>query len=86
MRIAVLAMTSDSGPGSGRTAKTLTKLLLADPLKAEEDWERQLEGHDSSQPLIIRVGRPVSKSAGARETLSYGNDSLLPEISVSSPT
>ncbi|RYP22348.1 hypothetical protein DL765_001700 [Monosporascus sp. GIB2] len=76
IRIAVLGL--KDGSGTRHTAKEVLKLLLADPLKPEEDWEKEIDGHDLSQPLIVRVGPD-----NPRET-SFTRGHLLHEINVSS--
>ncbi len=80
IRVAILAMAD--GASLGGTAKKMSKLLLADPLSDENNWERQLEDHDIAQPLIVRVS---PESAREGETFKLAQDSLLAEISVSSP-
>ncbi len=79
IRVAILAMTH--GGETGRTAKTLSKLLLADPLKDQGDWETQLDAHDLSQPLIVRVGQEAHDT----HAVSFVKDEPVPEINVSSP-
>lgn len=81
IRVAVLGMSN--GSESGRTAKRLLRLLLADPLTAEEGWERQLEDHNASQPLIVRIGQEAPRKDMA---IAYPRDSLVPGINVSSPS
>jgi len=80
IRVAILGMSN--GLESGRTAKELLRLLLADPLKPEEDWERQLEDHNTSQPLVLRIAQETAPKDVA---IAYARDSLVPEINVSSP-
>ncbi|KAI0118561.1 hypothetical protein F4776DRAFT_634619 [Hypoxylon sp. NC0597] len=53
-RVAVLGLTN--GSDSSQTAKQVPKLLLADPLKGEEEWEKEVDHHDLATPMIIRVG------------------------------
>ncbi|RYP05291.1 hypothetical protein DL764_003889 [Monosporascus ibericus] len=76
IRIAILGV--KDGPRTGHTAKEALRLLLADPLKPEEDWEKDIDSHDLSQPLIVRVGPEKP-----RET-SFTRGNLLHEINVSS--
>ncbi|RYP67600.1 hypothetical protein DL771_007152 [Monosporascus sp. 5C6A] len=76
IRIAILGV--KDGPRTGHTAKEVLKLLLADPLKSEEDWEKEIDSHDLSQPLIVRVGPQKPRET----SLTRGN--LLHEINVSS--
>ncbi|RYP43231.1 hypothetical protein DL768_010025 [Monosporascus sp. mg162] len=75
IRIAILGVRD--GPRTGHTAKEVLKLLLADPLKPEEDW-KEIDSHDLSQPLIVRVGPEKP-----RET-SFTRGNLLHDINVSS--
>ncbi|XXH00507.1 hypothetical protein Hte_006853 [Hypoxylon texense] len=83
IRVAVLGLTN--GSESSTTAKQVLKLLLADPLKAEEEWERQVDSHDITQPMIIRIGAdPPPQELGSLSLASKG--SLLHEINVSSAT
>ncbi|KAI6093167.1 hypothetical protein F4821DRAFT_222295 [Hypoxylon rubiginosum] len=82
IRVAVLGLTN--GSESSKTAKQVLKLLLADPLKAEEEWEREVDGHDITQPMIIRVGADTPQELGALSLAEKG--SLLHEIHVSSAT
>jgi hypothetical protein len=81
IRVAILGLTN--GTVSGRSAKQVLKLLLADPLKDEEDWEREVDGHDLTQPMIIRVGAKEHQSPG---TMLLAKGSLLHEVNVSSAT
>lgn len=81
IRVAFLGL--KDGSNSGETAKKLLRLALADPLTPAEPWETQLEAHDLSQPLIVRVG-PVEKAqqGGMMEVVTEHG---IPEINVSSP-
>lgn len=81
IRVAVLGLSN--GSDSGKTAKQLLKLLLADPLKNEEQWERELDRHNLAQPMIIRVGALEHQPA---PTISMTRGSLLHEVHVSSAT
>ncbi|KAL1858254.1 hypothetical protein Daus18300_010000 [Diaporthe australafricana] len=85
VRVAILGLTN--GSESGRTAKEVLRLLLADPLSPEQEWERALMAHDAAQPLIVRVGADHEDDAnGAGEgTMTYARGGLLREMSVSSP-
>lgn len=87
IRLAILGLAN--GPGSGRTAKEVLRLLLADPLSSEQQWERDLMAHDARQPLIVRVGAEHEGGEGDKVTMTYakggGNNSLLREMNVSSP-
>ncbi|KAK6211867.1 hypothetical protein LQW54_005568 [Pestalotiopsis sp. IQ-011] len=82
IRVAILGLTN--GSVSGKSAKQVLKLLLADPLKDEEEWEREVDSHDLTQPMIIRVGsREQQESSGL---ISLAKGSLLHEVNVSSAT
>ncbi|KAI2608583.1 uncharacterized protein GGS25DRAFT_490891 [Hypoxylon fragiforme] len=81
IRVAIMGLTN--GSESSQTVKQVLKLLLADPLKPEEEWEREVEGHDLALPMIIRVGPDVPLDP-ASISISKGN--LLREVSVSSAT
>ncbi|KAK3378264.1 hypothetical protein B0H63DRAFT_398165 [Podospora didyma] len=86
IRVAFLGLPNVSEPG--RTAKRLLRLVLADPLKPLGDWETQLEAHDVSQPLIVRVG-PVADSGVQGESghmFSMEKEHVIPELKVSSPS
>ncbi|KAI1414353.1 hypothetical protein F5Y13DRAFT_159381 [Hypoxylon sp. FL1857] len=82
IRVAALGLTS--GSESGQTAKQVLKLLLADPLKGEEEWEREVEQHDLATPMIIRVGPDPPQELGSISVATKG--SLLHEVHVSSAT
>lgn len=81
IRVAVLGLTN--GSNLGKTAKKVLKLLLADPLKFEEDWEKEVEGHDLTKPIITRVGAAEPQES---EAISLMKGSLLHEVNVSSAT
>jgi hypothetical protein len=77
IRVAILGLRD--GGVSLRKAKQLARLLIADPLKPEEEWERTLlEEDDTSRPILLRVGHD-----GAEES-AYSNR-MVQEIHVSSP-
>jgi hypothetical protein len=78
IRIALLGW-GESRSGRLQRAKDLLRLLLADPLKAEEEWERILTNDDSeSKPLLLKVG--YNGTEGLPQ-----NNSLVQELNVSSP-
>lgn len=85
VRVAILGLTN--GSESGQTAKEVLRLLLADPLSPEQEWERELMSHDARQPLIVRVG--ADHEGGAKDagegTMTYARGGLLREMNVSSP-
>jgi hypothetical protein len=84
IRVAILGLTDGtvSGTVSGRSAKQVLKLLLADPLKDEEEWEREVDRHDLAQPMIVRVGAVENQQEPGTISLTRGN--LLHEVNVSS--
>ncbi|POR33721.1 Uncharacterized protein TPAR_06071 [Tolypocladium paradoxum] len=79
VRVAILGL-GDGGSGAGPTARRVLGMLLADPLVDEEAWERELEAHDPSRPLIVRVA-PSRGDVG----LELSTDTALHELHVSSP-
>ncbi len=83
VRVALLGLAKGS---AGRTAKEVLRLVLADPLKPEEDWERQLRSYDTAQPVIIRVGPENTQQQQQHHTFEYAKSSLLPEVDVASAT
>ncbi|KAK7421322.1 hypothetical protein QQX98_002216 [Neonectria punicea] len=78
VRVAILGLAD--GSDAGRTAKNVLRVLLADPLKDEEEWERQLKDHDPKNPLIVRVGPVLDQQGG----LTISKTGLLSEVHVSS--
>ncbi|OTA91964.1 hypothetical protein M434DRAFT_396790 [Hypoxylon sp. CO27-5] len=80
IRVAVLGLTN--GSESSQTAKQVLKLLLADPLKGEEEWEKEVDKHDLATPMIIRVGPEPPQELGSVSVTTKG--SLLDEVYVSS--
>ncbi|KUI61177.1 hypothetical protein VP1G_11199 [Cytospora mali] len=91
IRLAILGLADGSSSEPARTAKEVLRLLLADPLSAEQAWERELMGHDARQPLIVRVGAEHQEEGGEGGggnkgvTVTYAKGTLLKEINVSSP-
>ena len=83
IRVAFLGLANDVE--SKHTAKKLLRLALADPLKPKEDWEDQLEAHDVSKPLILRIDVPRPEEEVV-ERLSLEKDHVIPELRVPSPT
>ncbi|KAK7953254.1 hypothetical protein PG988_013948 [Apiospora saccharicola] len=79
IRVAILGLTN--GSDARKSAKELLKLLLADPLKTEEEWEQEIDRHNLAQPMIIRVGAEEHQELG---TMSLTRGSLLHEVNVSS--
>ncbi|KAF5012441.1 hypothetical protein FDECE_1493 [Fusarium decemcellulare] len=78
VRVAILGLAP--GNNAGQTAKDVLRVLIADPLKDEQEWERQLKDHDPKKPLIVRIG-PTPEEQG---TITVTKTSLLSEINVSS--
>jgi hypothetical protein len=66
-----------------RKAKELLRLLLADPLKTEEEWERVLLLDEKTglgkKPILLRVGTPNGSEEGG-----YSSQ-MVQELHVSSP-
>jgi hypothetical protein len=81
IRVAILGLSA--GSDSSATAKQVLKLILADPLKDEEHWEREVDKHDLTRPMIIRVGAEEPKELG---TISMPKGNLLHEVNASSAT
>ncbi|KAI1135193.1 hypothetical protein F5Y05DRAFT_184443 [Hypoxylon sp. FL0543] len=79
IRVAVLGLTTDTE--ASQAAKQVLRLLLADPLKGEEEWEKEVEKHNLATPMIIRVG-PDPPQLGSMSVAMKG--SLLHEVHVSS--
>ncbi|OTA67772.1 hypothetical protein K449DRAFT_388569 [Hypoxylon sp. EC38] len=82
IRVAVLGLTN--GSESSQIAKQVLKLLLADPLKGEEEWEKEVDKHDLATPMIIRVGPEPPQELGSVSVTT--KVSLLDEVHVSSAT
>lgn len=77
IRVAVLGIAD--GGASLKKAKELLRLVVADPLKDEEEWERRLtRDGPSGRPLLLRI------DSGADELAQ--NNRLVEELHVSSPT
>lgn len=79
IRVAILGMSSTSE--SAATTKKVARLLLADPLKERESWEEEVDRHDLTQPMLIRVGQKQAHTPG---TISISRNDLLHEVHVSS--
>lgn len=77
IRIAILGQAD--GGASLQKAKQLLTLLVADPLKTEEAWERILS-HDraGNKPILLKVGHDAADE-------SLRGSRLVQEIHVSSP-
>lgn len=85
VRVAILGLAN--GVEAGRTAKEVLRLLLADPLLPEQEWEKELAEHDINSPLIVRVGAtaPGEDKPAEEGNLTYAKGGLLKELNVSSP-
>ena len=78
IRVAVLGV-NNGGAKPGEAAREVLRLLLADPLKGEEEWETRLAGAKRGTPVLIKVGRP-------RETEGIiERKSMFEEVQVLSP-
>ncbi|QGI63015.1 hypothetical protein CEK27_006986 [Fusarium fujikuroi] len=78
VRVAILGLAP--GSNAGQTAKNVLRVLVTDPLQDEQEWERQLKGHDPKNPLVVRI-RPTAEQ---QSTLTVTRTSLLSEVNVSS--
>ncbi|KAK1998824.1 hypothetical protein LX36DRAFT_17772 [Colletotrichum falcatum] len=85
VRVAVLALANAAEPG--RAAKDLLRLILADPLGDEADWEGELARHDTAHPLVVRISHEhAGQSRGeSAPTVTISKANLLHELDVSSP-
>ncbi|KAL2760404.1 hypothetical protein ACRALDRAFT_205637 [Sodiomyces alcalophilus JCM 7366] len=83
IRIAVLGLSNGTEPGT--TAKEVLRLLLADPLASEQEWEKQLTAHDPRQPLVVRIRRDPQHGSEQAGGLTISKTNLLHEVDVSSP-
>ncbi|GKT41104.1 uncharacterized protein ColSpa_01285 [Colletotrichum spaethianum] len=84
IRVAILALANVAEPG--KAAKDLLRLILADPLSDEAEWERELAQHNPAHPLVVRIGQEhgrAGEDAAPKVTISKTN--LLHELDVSSP-
>ncbi|KAH8805802.1 hypothetical protein F5884DRAFT_459396 [Xylogone sp. PMI_703] len=77
IRVAILGL-SEGGNALAK-AKGLLRLLLADPLSKDQEWEQTLTNHQSKKPLLIKVGQQMKV-----DEFQQGSK-LLEEIYVSSP-
>lgn len=79
IRIAISGL-AGQGDTLNKTRK-LVRLLVADPLKDEEEWERVLlDPHNSDRPLLLKIGAEKPEDNGL-----FGNSRLIKEVNVSSP-
>ncbi|KAL6805599.1 hypothetical protein J3E68DRAFT_388934 [Trichoderma sp. SZMC 28012] len=78
IRVAILGIANGS---EGRdAARKVLKALIVDPLVDEQGWEKRLDEHDTSRPLIIRVG----PSQGQTTRLESSKHNLPDVLEVSS--
>lgn len=73
VRIAIVALAGQKK--ARQKTRELVRLLLADPLKAEEEWERVLMSHNG--PLLLRITPDATEQPPANR--------LIKEIIISSP-
>lgn len=79
IRIAILGQAD--GGSSLKRAKELLRLLVADPLKTEEEWERILvNDQPGSKPILLKVGH---NDNGSEESTNANR--MVQELYVSSP-
>lgn len=77
IRIAILGQAD--GGSSLKKAKELLRLLVADPLKAEEEWERILvNDQPGRKPILLKVGHNGSEE-------SINSSRMVHELHISSP-
>ncbi|KAI1365821.1 hypothetical protein F5Y08DRAFT_163971 [Xylaria arbuscula] len=81
IRVAILGLTDGASPPN--TARDILKLLLADPLREAEAWEREIDRRDLTEPIMIRIGAETHRTESA---ISLAKGNLLREIHVSSAT
>ncbi|RFU81232.1 hypothetical protein TARUN_979 [Trichoderma arundinaceum] len=78
IRVAILGIANGS---EGRdAARRVLKALIVDPLVDEQEWEKRLDEHDTSRPLIIRVG----PSQGNVTRLELSKENIPDVLEVSS--
>ena len=77
VRVAIIGL--DAGNAKG-TAQDVLRLLLADPLGSEQQWETDLEARDGHAPFIVRVSSEAAEVPAI--TLETERSS---ELDVSSP-
>ncbi|KAK4067012.1 uncharacterized protein Triagg1_8012 [Trichoderma aggressivum f. europaeum] len=78
IRVAILGITN--GSEGKDAARKVLKALIVDPLVDEQEWEKRLDEHDTSKPLIIRVG----PSQGQTTRLESSKRNLPDVLEVSS--
>ncbi|EHK26026.1 uncharacterized protein TRIVIDRAFT_176372 [Trichoderma virens Gv29-8] len=78
IRVAILGVAN--GSEGIDAARKVLKALIVDPLVDEQDWEKRLDEHDTTRPLIIRVG----PSQGQVTRLESSKENLPDVLEVSS--
>ncbi|KAL7945469.1 hypothetical protein V8C42DRAFT_57846 [Trichoderma barbatum] len=78
IRVAILGLAN--GLEGRDAARKVLKALIVDPLVDEQEWEKRLDEHDTSRPLIIRVG----PSQGQVPRLESSKENLPDVLEVSS--
>ncbi|KFA46472.1 hypothetical protein S40293_04265 [Stachybotrys chartarum IBT 40293] len=78
VRVAIFGLANESN--AGQTARSVLRAVLADPLKDEEEWERELQELDPTKPLIVRVGPLKNQNT----ILTISKSHTTTELSVSS--
>ncbi|KAI9744164.1 MAG: hypothetical protein M1818_002316 [Claussenomyces sp. TS43310] len=86
IRIAVLGLAGQEQ--AARKVKELVRLLVADPLKEEEEWERELLAEQrGDRPVLLKIGDGQDRDADAMSGIRFSSsNALLRELNVSSPT
>ncbi|KAI1438254.1 hypothetical protein GGR50DRAFT_485003 [Xylaria sp. CBS 124048] len=79
IRVAILGLITDSTNAS-TTAKDILRLLFADAWRNPEAWEEEVEDHDLTTPLIIRI----DTTQPLEGTISLTVDNQLREIRIPS--
>ena len=77
VRVAALGVNNGQA-GPSEAAKEVLRLLLADPLKEEQEWEKRLAGVKAGVPVLVKVGQ--DKPGGGLE-----RKSMFEEVYVSAP-
>lgn len=80
VRIAILGLSN--GETTGATTRRVLRAILSDPLTDAQPWEAELDKHDPTRPLIVRVGPPHLHDAASIE---FSRNNPIEELSISSP-
>ena len=78
VRVAVLGINNGQADRA-EVAKEVLRLLLADPLKEEEEWERKLAGAKRGIPVLVKIGKREDAARGLERK------SMFEELHVSAP-